>query len=98
MKSTLKEHSDVCESLDSKRLRGKNERKRGFSSSIGQNQAVKDKADFSEFSLLKAHCRGCDWLVVMLKSKTKLWPSSPSLYALGSCFVSRIKGIRSSSS
>ena len=23
---------------------------------------------------LKAHCGGCDWLVVMLKSKTKLWP------------------------
>ena len=25
---------------------------------------------------LKAHCRGCYWLVVMLKSKTKLWPVS----------------------
>ena len=25
---------------------------------------------------LKAHCLGCDWLVVILKSKTKLWPLS----------------------
>ena len=27
-------------------------------------------------AILKAHCHGCDWLVVMLKSKTKLWPLS----------------------
>ena len=25
---------------------------------------------------LKAHCRGCDWLMMMLKSRTKLWPLS----------------------
>ena len=25
---------------------------------------------------LKAHCRGCGWLMMMLKSKTKLWPLS----------------------
>ena len=50
--------------------------------------------------MLKAHCRGCDWLVVILKSKTKLWPSSnyQTLYALGSYFVLRIRGIRSLSS
>ena len=40
------------------------------------------KMDFIEINsnshwvYLKAHCRGYDWLVVMLKSKTKLWPSS----------------------
>ena len=33
-----------------------------------------EKSELPE--VLKAHCRGCDWLVVMLKSKTKLWPLS----------------------
>ena len=28
------------------------------------------------YALLKAHCRGSDWLVVMLRSKTKLWSLS----------------------
>ena len=30
----------------------------------------------SELHLLKAHCHGCDWLVVILKLKTKLSPLS----------------------
>ena len=33
---------------------------------------------FQNFEMkgLKEHCRGYNWLVVMLKSKTKLWPWS----------------------
>ena len=31
---------------------------------------------YTDLNSLKAHCRGFDWLVVMLKSKTKLRPLS----------------------
>ena len=55
------------------------------------------QAKFASFGL-KAHCRGCDWLVVMLKSKTKLWSLNNYQMLLDHPFFSRIKGIRSLSS
>ena len=56
------------------------------------NQAIK--------IYLKAYLRGFDWLIVVLKSPTKDIASDqlPSLYALGSYFVSRIMAVSSLSS